>query len=80
MTTRGSAGLLDLPATVALRSMMQGPGSQPRHVIELPGPVSSTGVLSQARRDKGRRAVVAGMVSSRERGCQLIAIVETEAA
>ena len=76
--------LLDLPATVGLAIDDAGAGfASLRHVIELrPDYVKlDRGLVSGVDRDKGRRAVVAGMVQfARTAGCQLIAEgVETEA-
>jgi PAS domain S-box-containing protein len=76
--------LQDLPATVGLAIDDAGAGfASLRHVIELrPDYVKlDRGLVSGVDRDKGRRAVVAGMVQfARSAGCQLIAEgVETEA-
>jgi PAS domain S-box-containing protein len=76
--------LLDLPATVGLAIDDAGAGfASLRHVIELrPDYVKlDRSLVSGVDRDKGRRAVVAGMVQfARSAGCQLIAEgVETEA-
>jgi PAS domain S-box-containing protein len=76
--------LLDLPATVGLAIDDAGAGfASLRHVIELrPNYVKlDRGLVTGVDLDKGRRAVVAGMVQfARSAGCQLIAEgVETEA-
>jgi PAS domain S-box-containing protein len=76
--------LLELPATVGLAIDDAGAGfASLRHVIELrPDYVKlDWSLVSGVDRDKGRRAVVAGMVQfARSAGCQLIAEgVETEA-
>jgi EAL domain-containing protein (putative c-di-GMP-specific phosphodiesterase class I) len=75
--------LLDLPATVGLAIDDAGAGfASLRHVIELrPDYVKlDRGLVSGVDRDKGRHAVVAGMVQfARSAGCRLIAEgVETE--